>query len=108
MAKTQNASKAPEEPKKKRVKRTPKPLAPLKGEALEMANVIESAGTAFIDVVSGANSVPTNHLRAIRKRFNVEFIAVTKARRGSSIDRRKERLERMIQKAQDQLEALMK
>ena len=114
MAKAQNGDpKAPKNgtpkpPKAKREKRTPKPLTPLKGEALTKADEIVTACDALVELVKVNSIVPTNHLRSIRKQFNMKFVAVTKARRGSSIERKKERLQRMIQKATDQLEALTK
>jgi len=109
MAKANNVPvgpKAPKPPKAKREKRTPKTLVPLKGEALTKAEEVVSMCTNLMEMIKGSTNIPTPHLRAIRKQFNMDFVAVTKARRGSSIERKKARLERMIQKATEQLEAL--
>jgi len=56
--------------------------------------------------VKDAREVPLNHMRVVRKSFNRDFTGVMKARRGDVLGRKKARLERLITKAQEQLEAL--
>lgn len=108
MAKTQNPKTPEPKPEPKvRKKRTAKPLIVLEGEPLKKAGEIEEMCVKLLEVVGGASSVPVPNLLHMRRQFSKEFMAVVRSRRGNVLERKRDRLERAILKAQGQLEALM-